>query len=205
MRTLTCALALMLVCLSANVAQDVPAPAKEVDTSKLLKDYLGAKGKQKHALREKLLALTPSELRKAIDGLEFDSLESGTHEWTTKCPDGFERPYWVYVPEDYDAAKRYPLIVCLHGGVSGQPLRSERFNPGEYSLEYWLPHLTDAQKKEVVILGCSAGVPETSAEAAWYASSCPATKPPGTRSNDHQRRLRITAMISDTIGMSSIA
>ena len=161
----------MLLCgLSVNLAQDVPAPEKKVDTSSLLKDYLAASGKEKHALREKLLALTPEELRKAIDGLTYDAVDPGIHEWNTKCPDGHERPYWVSVPDDYDPAKRYPLLVCLHGGVSGWPLKGDENRPsaGAYSIQYWLPNMTAEQKKEVVILGCSAGVPETGMEAAWW-------------------------------------
>jgi len=33
------------------------------------------------------------------------------------CTDGVPRPFHVFVPEDYDPAKRYPLLIDLHGAV----------------------------------------------------------------------------------------
>lgn len=170
MRTLTCSLLIVIGLSCVNLAQDVPQPVKEVDNPALLKRYLQAKGKDKAALRERLLALSVEELRQAIANCPFDAVESGVQEWSTKCPDGFERPYWVYVPEGYDPAKRYPLLVCMHGGVSGWPLKGEEGQPsaGQYSIQYWLPYLSDEQKKEVVVLGCSAGVPQTGQGAMWW-------------------------------------
>lgn len=34
------------------------------------------------------------------------------------CIDGIERPYYLYIPENYDHNKKTPLLVYLHGGVS---------------------------------------------------------------------------------------
>jgi hypothetical protein len=171
-RTLTCSLIALLALSCVNLAQDVPQPAKKVDTATLLKQYLKAEGEAKHDLRAKLLALSADELRAAIAGAGFEAEPKAgeINKWFTNCPDGFRRPYWVYVPETYDPAKRYPLLVCMHGGVSGWPLDKTEDTPaaGEYSIRYWLPNLSEEQKKEVVILGCSAGVPETSKDAMWW-------------------------------------
>lgn len=173
MRTLTCSLLTVLALSCVNLAQDVPAPAKDVDTADLLARYLKAEGGDKAELRKQLLELSADELRDAIHDWQPAALEkTGVMEWETVCPDGHKRPYWVYVPEGYDPAKRYPLLVCMHGGVSGQPLRGEEGDPsaGEYSIrQYWLPYLSDQQKKEVVMLGCSAGVPETGMDSVWWA------------------------------------
>ncbi|MCB9896025.1 MAG: PDZ domain-containing protein [Planctomycetes bacterium] len=165
---------LLLISLACvNVAQDVPQPAKEVDNSGLLARYLAATGKEKDKLRTELLALSADDLRAAIAGVSFKPADKSGEivKWYTKCPDGFQRPYWVYVPEGYDPHKRYPLLVCMHGGVSGWPMESDEGRPsaGEYSIQYWLPNLTDEWKKNVVILGCSAGVPETGEGAMWWA------------------------------------
>jgi hypothetical protein len=35
-----------------------------------------------------------------------------------RCIDGIERPYYLYIPENYDHNKKTPLLVYLHGGVS---------------------------------------------------------------------------------------
>ena len=38
--------------------------------------------------------------------------------------DGVEHRYLLYVPEDYDPARRYPVRVYLHGGVN-RPRRAD--------------------------------------------------------------------------------
>ncbi len=45
-------------------------------------------------------------------------------ERTQRCSDGKDRPYLLYVPADYDPARRYRLVVELHGGVSRPALPS---------------------------------------------------------------------------------
>jgi dienelactone hydrolase len=169
-KMLTCTLVLMLGLSCANLAQDVPQPVKEGDNAGLLKRYLKATGSDKAALRKELLALSTDDLQKAIAAVSPDKVESGVQEWATKCPDGHERPYWVYVPADYDTAKHYPLLVCMHGGVGGWPMKGEEGegSAGEFSIQYWLGSMTKEQLKEVVVLGCSAGVPETGEEAMWW-------------------------------------
>ncbi len=47
-------------------------------------------------------------------------VSTGWLERTQRCPDGKDRPYLLYVPRDYDPARRYRLVVELHGGV-GRP------------------------------------------------------------------------------------
>ena len=170
MKTFAVTFALLLALSCANLAQDVAQPAKESDNTALLGRYLKATGSDKDALRKELLALSTAALRAAIAKLTPDNVAAGVQEWTTKCPDGHDRPYWVYVPTEYDPAKRYPLLVCMHGGVSGWPMKGEEGegSAGEYSVEHWLSSMTTDQKKEVVILGCSAGVPETGEEAMWW-------------------------------------
>lgn len=42
----------------------------------------------------------------------------GWLERTRKGPDGKERPHLLFVPKDYDPARRHRLVVELHGGVS---------------------------------------------------------------------------------------
>lgn len=146
-----------------TVAQDA-APEKS-----LIQRYLESTEAKKPEFRKQLLDLGADGLRKAIAEYKFQKpTQTGTVKLRTMCPDGFVRPMWVYVPEKYDPAKSYPLIVQMHGGVAGTPLDDEEFAPGQYEMETWRDALPEAWKQEVILLGVSAGVPETSEEAAWW-------------------------------------
>jgi hypothetical protein len=171
-RTLTLIALTLLLAATVSVAQDVPPPDKKVDNVELLKRYLDARNRRAKAdLRRQLLALSVEELQAAIAAWEFPAIDKpGMHKWSTMCPDGFERPYWVLLPKDYDPAKSYPLLVCLHGGVGGWPLDATEERPaaGHMATQYWSENLVDEWPSNLVIMGCSAGVPETNHDAVWW-------------------------------------
>lgn len=169
------ALALTPAFVARHHTQDAPEPAKKVDTAALLQQWRKANGKEREKLAPALLQVAPAELQQAITKLAFEPREAGLLELKTACPDGHERPYWVNLPPEYDPAKAYPLIVCLHGGVSGTPLYGRRMGkevsqaPGEYALTSIRDHIPAQHRGAAIMLGCSAGVPETHAGAVWWA------------------------------------
>lgn len=147
-----------------------PTTAQEAPAEKpLIQRYLEATEAKKPEFRKQLLDLGVDGLRKAIAEYKFQKpVTTGTVKLRTMCPDGFVRPMWAYVPEKYDPAKSYPLIVQMHGGVSGTPLDGKDGAPGEYEMGTWRDVLPDDWKNEVILLGVSAGVPETNEEAIWW-------------------------------------
>lgn len=169
MKTTLSALMLLAFFACANLAQDVPPDARKVDTADLLARYLKAEGDARAKLREQLVAQPPADLEAAIAGLKFEKpTRTGMLRMTTRCPDGYDRPYWVWLPESYDPAKSYGLIVALHGGVTGTPLEAKDGAPGEYMASLFVDSLPVALRDQTVILGASAGVPETHEAAAWW-------------------------------------
>lgn len=50
------------------------------------------------------------------------TVEKGIQIDTNLCIDGIKRPYYLYIPPQYDHTKRTPLLVYLHGGVSRKDL-----------------------------------------------------------------------------------
>lgn len=150
----------------------VPARAQDAapeGTQQLLERFLADQTVTRDSLRADLIARGATELRRAIAQWKHEKVSKpGTLRFTTVCPDKHERPFWVYVPKTYDPAKAYPLVVNLHGGVSGMPLETEEFAPGVYALNVVLESLPDDWKENVLLLGCSAGVPETSEDARWW-------------------------------------
>lgn len=57
-----------------------------------------------------------ARLRKGRDYAK--DVKTGWQVLYNECPDGVKRPYHLYVPEDYDPTKKYPVFYDLHGGVS---------------------------------------------------------------------------------------
>jgi len=70
--------------------------------------------------------------------------------------DGVEHRYLLYVPEDYDSARRYPVRVYLHGGVS-RPRRAEG--------EWWRNNERYARSDSLVVF------PESWADSVWWEST----------------------------------
>lgn len=156
---LLCAMAL-LVSQAAVVAQEKEAPKPD-----LLRQYLGEKDEAaRKDLRAKLIALGAVELQSAISKLSFAKPNDlGALEFETKCPDGFTRPYFMHVPPKYDAAKSYPIIVWLHGGVAGAPAEA-----ASEAIMMWEQALGEKWSEEVMVLAPAAIAGDTSEEAVWY-------------------------------------
>src|SRR5678815_3879809 len=62
----------------------------------------------------------PMDVERAIhQGRSYPAeTRKGWQVFTHTGTDGKARPYHVYVPRDYDPARKHPAIVSLHGGVS---------------------------------------------------------------------------------------
>ncbi len=178
MKTVSAAFVILLLLSGANVAQDVPLDDNKVDNVHLLTHYLKADGEERDALRKRLIALATPQLQAAIAGLKFEKPKAaGVSKHYTKCPDGHERPYWLHIPEGYDAGKPYPMMILLHGGVNAWPAEFpagddeagvHRTAPGQYMVELYRDSMPASVREQVILLGASAGVPQTGAKAAWW-------------------------------------
>ena len=106
-RTLMLGLLIAFAASCVILAQEDPAKgqASKSDATRLLKKYLSpGKTKGRKALRSKLIDLGAEDLQEAIGATEFSPIGRAGKRigFKTRCPDGYDRPYWVYVPKDYD-------------------------------------------------------------------------------------------------------
>lgn len=66
---------------------------------------------------------SPDTLISILKGVKFKKPEkTGIIARENLCIDGVERPYYLYVPSNYDPNKENPLLIYLHGGVSRKEL-----------------------------------------------------------------------------------
>ena len=110
-------------------------------------EFLNAKDpKVRIDLREEILAAGLDPVAVAVrlaKGRAYSGeVERGWLARTNQCSDGVERPYLLFVPEDYDPAQRYRLLVDMHGGVSRPEhlthvdLERMKFFWGEHAAEH---------------------------------------------------------------------
>jgi hypothetical protein len=113
----TMVILLALLCLSPSARAEEPMGREIV--RKLL-DATSAE--ERGALIQTLLALKPDPERIAewfAAGRSYGKdVETGWLEKEVKGSDGVIRPYLLFVPEDYDPAKKYRFLIDMHGGVS---------------------------------------------------------------------------------------
>lgn len=113
----------------ALVSATSPAHAEEPALAARVRAFLDAKTVEaRQQLAAGIVAEKPDFARVA-DALAVGrtyrkDVPTGWLERTQRCADGKDRPYLLYVPPDYDPARRYRLVVELHGGVSRPVLPS---------------------------------------------------------------------------------
>lgn len=148
---------MLALCVLPARAQDAPKP-------NALAEYLAeTDAAQRAEKRQALLKLSPAELRALMAAMPRPSAEAGQREHEITCADGFKRGYFITVPQGYDPAGRYPLLVLLHGGVNGESSEVAREQE-----RYWLPSMNEDQRKGLFILAPTADCEDTTINARWW-------------------------------------
>jgi poly(3-hydroxybutyrate) depolymerase len=98
--------------------------------------------KERAALVDALVARDPEprEVAKCLaQGRDYaGDVPKGWLDRTVQGSDGKERPYLLYVPQDYTPGKRYPFLVDMHGGVSRPSVLSH--DDFEQMKFFWAEH-----------------------------------------------------------------
>jgi acetyl esterase/lipase len=109
---------------------------------------------------ETILALEPdieSLFPRIRAGAAYDAdVPRGRRLLTRANADGVEHRYVLYVPDDYDATRRYPVRVYLHGGIS-RPRREE--------VDWWRNQERYVRSDSLVVF------PESWIDSVWWEAS----------------------------------
>ncbi len=135
-----------------------PAPLRAQDLGEAVQAlWAAAPGDDADDAVESILALGPEIgplFTRVRAGAVYDpDAPRGRQVLSRENPDGVEFRYEVHVPESYDSARRYPVHVYLHGGVS-RPRREEA--------RFWRNPDRHVRDDAIVVF------PESWAEAMWW-------------------------------------
>jgi len=113
----------------ASVARPAPASAEDDPAGGAVRAFLDAPTDAARATAAAaIVAAKPSfatvAAALAAGRTYAKDAATGWLERTQRCADGKERPYLLFVPNDYDPAKKYRLVLDLHGGVARPELLS---------------------------------------------------------------------------------
>ncbi len=154
----------LLVAFVLSALGRAPVVAQDDDPQHWLDTYLHDPG-SRDELRPKLLALGADKLTELIRAYPRPRpLAAGEHKLSTTCPDGFARPYWLWMPANYDGETPAALVVCLHGGVMAAPV-----DAGVAIMRWYAKYLKVRETpRPVVVMAASADCYETWMNAAWW-------------------------------------
>jgi hypothetical protein len=132
------------------------------DTKEMVQRLLMAKPEERPALVDAIVAAKPdpAEVAEALaTGRAYSAdVPKGWLKRTIVAPDGKERPYLLHVPAKYDPAKRYRMVIDMHGGVSRpKTLTHEGL---EQMKSFWG---AEAEEREWIL-----AIPAGDAAAAWW-------------------------------------
>src|SRR5262245_11048112 len=100
-----------------------PARADDEPLSKQVAEFLAAATPEARAKTAAAMAKGKPEFARVAallaEGRTYAAAgETGWLKRSQLCSDGKSRPYLVYVPKEYDPAKRHRLVLDLHGAVA---------------------------------------------------------------------------------------
>jgi dipeptidyl aminopeptidase/acylaminoacyl peptidase len=105
------------------------------------------------AVFSKSTLTAPAEIfRVAADGKDVKPLTHENAAWlkdvafaepqslTATAPAGQKIQYWLIKPPDFDASKKYPVVILIHGGPQGawEDAWSARWNPSLWAAQGWV-------------------------------------------------------------------
>ena len=155
MKRLPFAVGFILICFSILSSSDLPGLVHELvetDTKK-----------RQQELIEEIVSHEPASemVCSLLKSLPFYEPEKrGIIKEEIRCIDGKTRPFFWYIPDSYDPAKKSPLLIYLHGGVSRKEIIE---NPEAYVSES--PFIPLADKEGYILL-----FPLGQIEATWWDS-----------------------------------
>ncbi|MCR5718086.1 MAG: carbohydrate-binding protein, partial [Oscillospiraceae bacterium] len=91
----------------------------------------------------------PDEARAEQAGVQYGTVKSGTY-FSTTC--NREKPYNILLPANYDPAKKYPVLYCMHGYWENQDRMIIKGNGTMYTRQIIGNAIAAGEAKEMIVV-----------------------------------------------------